>query len=205
MGDTLDWGKAQGRAETSALWTPSSWKASPCYNLLKEQLVLHAKPHLIGPQNDFSTDCGISDPWAHSSAPPRSCSPKLPPFRPAWSPLDWDPKACQAGEPQTLMISAGLHPSGLHRPAWSPLSGLCPQGLLNWQSTGIHNLHQARVPKTCQGGDPQAGTISTPQGCLLRPAKPAIIHRHSQSTLCQAHLSKDCTGLHDFCSTGLCP
>jgi hypothetical protein len=36
-GDTLGWGKAQGRAKTSALWTPSSWKPSPCHDLLKEQ------------------------------------------------------------------------------------------------------------------------------------------------------------------------
>jgi hypothetical protein len=35
-GDTLGWGKTQGRAETSALWTPSSWKASPHHNIVKE-------------------------------------------------------------------------------------------------------------------------------------------------------------------------
>jgi hypothetical protein len=37
-GDTLGRGKAQGRAKTSALWIPRSWKASPCHNLLKDQL-----------------------------------------------------------------------------------------------------------------------------------------------------------------------
>jgi hypothetical protein len=41
--DTLGWGKAPGRAETSAPWTPSLWKASPHHNTLKEQAVLH--PH----------------------------------------------------------------------------------------------------------------------------------------------------------------
>jgi hypothetical protein len=36
-GDTLGWGKAPGRAKSMALWTPRSWKVSPCHNLLKEQ------------------------------------------------------------------------------------------------------------------------------------------------------------------------
>jgi hypothetical protein len=31
-GDMLGWDKAQGRAETSAPWTPSPWKASPCHD-----------------------------------------------------------------------------------------------------------------------------------------------------------------------------
>jgi hypothetical protein len=37
-GDMLVWGKAPGRTETSTHWTPSSWKASPCHNTLKEQV-----------------------------------------------------------------------------------------------------------------------------------------------------------------------
>jgi hypothetical protein len=35
-GDTLDWDKRPGRAETSALWTPSSWEASPHHHILKD-------------------------------------------------------------------------------------------------------------------------------------------------------------------------
>jgi hypothetical protein len=42
-GDTLGWGKAQGKAETSAPWIPSPWKASPHHDTLKEQAGHH--PH----------------------------------------------------------------------------------------------------------------------------------------------------------------
>jgi hypothetical protein len=37
-GDMLGWGKAQGRAETSAHWTPSLWKFSQWYDTLKDQV-----------------------------------------------------------------------------------------------------------------------------------------------------------------------
>jgi hypothetical protein len=170
-GDILGWGKAQGRAETSALWTHSLWKASPCQDLIKEQLALHAKPCPIGWWSHCSTGCGISKPCAHSSAPPGPQSPKLPPFRSARSPPDQASQACQAGDPQTFTISGGLHPSGL----------------LNWHSISIHNLCSCwptplrpakactisalldLVPKACQDSNPQAFTISArlcPQGML---------------------------------------
>jgi hypothetical protein len=105
-GDKLDWGKAQGRVETSALWTPSSWKTSPHHDLLKEQLVLHATPLTICLQRHWSRDWQISHPWACSSALPGPRSPKHPPLRPTWSPPDLAHKACQASDPETLMISA---------------------------------------------------------------------------------------------------
>jgi hypothetical protein len=35
-GDTHDWGKAQGRPETSAFWTRSSWEVSPHHHILKK-------------------------------------------------------------------------------------------------------------------------------------------------------------------------
>jgi hypothetical protein len=44
-GDMLVWGKAQGRAETSALWNLSLWKASSLHNSLEEQVGNH--PHAI--------------------------------------------------------------------------------------------------------------------------------------------------------------
>jgi hypothetical protein len=48
--DTLCWGKAPGRAKTSALWNPSLWKASPHHDLLTEQLVLPVElcPIILG-------------------------------------------------------------------------------------------------------------------------------------------------------------
>jgi hypothetical protein len=133
-GDTLNWGKAPGRAETSALWTLSWWKASPCHNLLKEQPVLHSKPLPIGQLSPCYAGCGISDPWAHSSASPGPCSHKLPPFRPAWSPVDWAPKLCQTSDPHMHDLCQAA-PSGLHRPAQACtiLLGCAPH-----TCTGLH-------------------------------------------------------------------
>jgi hypothetical protein len=153
-GDTLGWGKAQGRAETSALWAPSSWKASPCHDLLKEHPVLHAKPRPIGPRSRCSTGRGISDPSTHSSIPPGPHSPKLPPMRHTRSPPDWPPKACQASDPQAFMISAAMCPSGLHRPAQSGLHQAGPQGL-----PGLWSTHTM---------------ISTPQEAPFRHARPTL-------------------------------
>jgi hypothetical protein len=45
-GDTFGWGKAPGRAKTSAPWTPTPWKASPCHDTLKEQAVHHRQTGL---------------------------------------------------------------------------------------------------------------------------------------------------------------
>jgi hypothetical protein len=105
-GDTLGWGKAQGRAETSALWTPSSWKASPHPDILKEQLALHTKPCPIRLQSRYSAGLGISDPWACCSTLPGPCAHKLPPLRTAQSLPNGAPKAYKAGDPQAFTISA---------------------------------------------------------------------------------------------------
>jgi hypothetical protein len=112
-GDMLGWGKARGRADTSALWTPSSWKASLHHDLLKEQLVLYTKPLSIGMWSHWSTGWQISDPWAHSSAPPGLHSPKHTTLRPAWLPLELAPKACQSSDPQVFTISTPTGPESL--------------------------------------------------------------------------------------------
>jgi hypothetical protein len=114
------------------------------HSLLKEQLVLHANPHPIGLRRHYSAGCGIYDPWACSSAPPGPCSPKLPPLRLTWSPLDWASKACQASVPQAVMIitppGAPLRPAKLaiHRHTHSPLCQTCTL-----------QAHQAHAPKSC--------------------------------------------------------
>jgi hypothetical protein len=46
--DTLGWGKAPGIAETSAPWTSSMWKDSPCHDTLKEQVGCHPPASPIG-------------------------------------------------------------------------------------------------------------------------------------------------------------
>jgi hypothetical protein len=147
-GDILDWGKAPGRAETSALWTPSSWKAPPCHDLLEEQSgtaeLLRCRP-------------GISDPWALSSVQPEPPAPKNPPLRPAGSLPDQAPKAWQASNPQALhnLHSTGLCPSGLHRPTWSPLCRTIP---LRPAKLVIHRHSQSppgHTLKACQASDPQ--------------------------------------------------
>jgi hypothetical protein len=112
---------------------------------------MHTKPHPIS--------CGISDPWAHSSAPPGPCSPKLD---------HWAPKASQAGNPQTFTISSRPCPSGLHRPAWSP------QGCTPHTCTCLHNLCQDHALKAYQA--------SNPQTCDLHSSRPAPF-RHARPTL----------------------
>jgi hypothetical protein len=122
-GDTLSWGKAQGRAETSALWTPSSWKASPHYDLLKEQPALHTKPSLIGPRSCCSSRLCDLISLGPLLSPTRAALPQTPtpqthmiitrPHRPEWSLSGCTPKACQVGNPQTFTISTGKSLSGL--------------------------------------------------------------------------------------------
>jgi hypothetical protein len=107
-GDTLGWGKVSRRAETSALWTTSLWKASPCHDLLTKPPALHAKPHPIGRWSHRSTGHELSDPPACSSSRPDLCS---------TGPLD-------------LCGATPLRPARLviHRPARSALEP-CHSGL----------------------------------------------------------------------------
>jgi hypothetical protein len=150
--------KAQGRAETSAFWSPSSWKFSPHHDLIKELPALHAKPLPIGLRTNCSTGSGISDPPACSSALPGPWSTGSPDLFQNPTPqacmisLGCFPQACEAGYPQARMISPKPCLSGLHRPAGSPL------GHTLQAHSGPHNLLSAG------------------------PAKP-VIHRHSWSLL----------------------
>jgi hypothetical protein len=64
-GDTLDWGKAPGRAETSSPWTPSLWKASPHNDTLKEQVGCH--PPAGRPRSPLSSQITVF--WS-TRAPP---------------------------------------------------------------------------------------------------------------------------------------
>jgi hypothetical protein len=114
--------------------------------------VLHTKPRPIGLQ------VGSSYPWACSSAPPGPLSPKFPPFKPTWSPPNQTPKAWQTSDPQTFTISTGPCPSGLHRPAWSPLHQVVP--LRPAQACEISAL-LGHALQACQARDPQTFTIST--------------------------------------------
>jgi hypothetical protein len=82
-GDSLGWGKAQGRAETSAHWTTSLWKASPCHNILKEQVGHHAATvcQATAPQaSQGSVTCQATRPTPHRTA-------RLPPHGPTGPPL----------------------------------------------------------------------------------------------------------------------
>jgi hypothetical protein len=136
-GDMLSWGKAPGRAETSAFWTPSLWKASLHYDLLKDQLVLYTKPLPIVLQSHWSTGWQTSYPWAHSSALPGPHSPKYLPIRPTCPPLDLAPKACEASDPQVFTISTPTGPE--------PLTSA--QACMIFATLGC-------APKFCHAGDP---------------------------------------------------
>jgi hypothetical protein len=102
-GDTLGWGEAPGRAETSALWTPTSWKASLHHDLLKEQPVLLTKSHPIGLPILWPV------PQPHQGSHPSDLHN-----------LCWDhaPQACQVSDLQAHTISTppDLFPSGMSGP-----------------------------------------------------------------------------------------
>jgi hypothetical protein len=81
-GDMLGWGKEPGRAKTLAPWTPSSWKASPRNDLLKEQLgkcppglcpMGMPRPHPAG-----LADCRSTRPPSHRCSKPLHCRPARP-------------------------------------------------------------------------------------------------------------------------------
>jgi hypothetical protein len=142
-GDTLGWGKAQGRAETSALWTPSSWMASPCHDLLKEQLVLHTKPCHIGLWSCCSIGHGISDPWA----PSQPCQGRTSPN----------------SHSQTSTISARPSPSGLPSQRSTGIQDVQSAGpvpLRPAQARTISTL-PGRAPMACQASNPQTFMIPT--------------------------------------------
>jgi hypothetical protein len=96
--------------------------------------------------------------------------------RHSWSPLHQTHthKTCisfhnlrSSGNPQTFTILTRPHPSGLHRPASSPLG---------------------RALKTCKSGNPQAFTTYALPGSLLRPVQACMISALMCSTpkSCQA-------------------
>jgi hypothetical protein len=168
-GDTLGCGKAQGRAETSAVWNPSLWKASPWHDLLKEQLVLQAKTH----QMELLL-CRLWDLWSLGLLlkPTRAVFPKLSLLRPEVSLLDNALKACQPGNTQACTIYAEPCHSGLHRPAQSLLCQ--PVTIRPAQACMISTLLGC-IPKVCQTGNPQTFMIS------------------------DSHTPQTCTGWHDLC------
>jgi hypothetical protein len=198
---TPGWGKAQSRAETSALGTPSLWKASPHYHLLKKQQALHAKPHPIGPRSHCSAGQGISEPLACSSAQPglRSTGPPNLPQTP--TPQARTPQVCQASNPQARKISAGPclsvlpgwwstgtaqslldHPLGpakpvIHRHTWSPpgpwSTAPHPSGLPSPLPTGPHDLYSTRpVPLRHTRPMLQRPARSQWQASAHRPGEP---------------------------------
>jgi hypothetical protein len=122
-GDMLGWGKAPGRDETSALRTPTSWKASLCHNWLKEQPVLHVKPYPISPQSAALQAMGSPifgpTPQPHQSHTPPNSHPS---------------------DIYDLHRTAHLRSAKLvfHRHVWSVL-GHNPQAC-----KGLHNLHSTR-------------------------------------------------------------
>jgi hypothetical protein len=155
----LDWGRAQGRAETSALWTPSLWKASPCHDTLKEQLALHTKTLPIGPRSHCSVCCRISDPPALLLSSTRAVLPQTPTPQTCTISARWARKTSQAGATDIHDLSWAM-PSGLHRP---------PQSLV------------ACIPKACQASYPQTSRISTLlahalQACQAHQAHPPKAH-----------------------------
>jgi hypothetical protein len=138
--------------------------------------VLHSRPCHIGLQSLCSAGRGISDPLAHSSAPPglRSTGQLDLPQTPtpqthtissghapktceagdpqAWiSHLGHTPQACQAGDPQAcrISISLDLHPSG------SP--GTCYKGLLD----GLNDRPQPAGPWDPTHLPPATGGLQT--------------------------------------------
>jgi hypothetical protein len=116
---------------------------------------------------------------------PQVCwiSPKLPPLRLPWSPLDHTPKIYQAGDPQAFMISCRA--GDLQACMVSAWLGHTPQAC-----TGSHNLcSTGHAPKASQASDPQAFMIfarmclSGLHRCAWPPlchAPQARIHRHAQ-------------------------
>jgi hypothetical protein len=193
-GDKLDWGKAQGRAETSALWTPSSWKSSPQEDLLKEQPALHAKSLPIGLQNYCSTGWQISDHWACSSSPPGPCSPKHTPLRPTWSLMDLASRVCQASNPQMLTVSAATRPVPL-RPAQASLSLLGQAARL--PSHDAQSLHDLCFTRPCPSGPHRpeqsllscthkGGQAANPQTCMISTL-PGRTLQASQAHSTKAH------------------
>jgi hypothetical protein len=105
-GDMLDWGKAPGRAETSAPWTPSLWKTSPLHYTLKGQVGHHTHANSIcwpsrlpphRPTRQLLTACPAS-PWDSQAASQSGFH--LPPCRPTRSPPTGLPGHCPPTGPQ---------------------------------------------------------------------------------------------------------
>jgi hypothetical protein len=126
-GNTLGWHKAPGRAETSALWTPSSWKPFPHHDLLKEQ------PGCCSP-----SPCPAGPPDQHSAGPPSWRRAKPPPRRPAKPTLCQSPALQAFQQAHQASTPPGPHPTGPldHCSAWPlscrPATTLGPSPLAAW-------------------------------------------------------------------------
>jgi hypothetical protein len=111
-GDTLGWGKAQGRAETSGLWTPSQWETSPHHDTLKEQVGRHthatAEYQSTRPLCCRPTNPTPSCPTSLSFTGPLSLCP-------AWEPGNLSPAQ--------LASTRQAHCTVPHRPARPPPCG----------------------------------------------------------------------------------
>jgi hypothetical protein len=132
--DTLGWGKAPARAETSALWTHSLWKSSPHHDLLKEQQAWQAHtqgprsqssismgPHLSGPPDPSSV--ALLDLCSAGSATPQACQDPALHACQISTPLGPTPQTCQpsAGSPVHWLLPHRPTGPPLCRPSGSPL------------------------------------------------------------------------------------
>jgi hypothetical protein len=89
-GDTLGWGKAQVRAETSAPWTPSLWKTSPHHDTLKKQVGCHPPASPLGlPSSTKSLLVGLPGPHPQASQANAFQPTRLMPYRPTGPPPCW--------------------------------------------------------------------------------------------------------------------
>jgi hypothetical protein len=158
-----------------------------------------AKPCLMGPLSRGSAGHEICEPWSCSSALPGPLFPKLPPLRPAQSPPDRAPKACQSGGPQAFTITTRPQPSGLHN-----LAGTMPLKPTSRQSTRMIS-----TPPATPGPHSKGPLVSLKERPMpVGPWDPTQLHRrapnlpktHTQTGLDAKGVTSEQLRLHFYCS-----
>jgi hypothetical protein len=185
--------KDQGRAETPALWTPSSWTvgfSTPWLTKTTACAARQAPPYRL----DFQSPCLLL-------SPSRAVLPQTPTPQTCKISARQALKDCQAGDPQTWFPMAT--PSGLHKHAQYPLCEPAPLSpAKSGMNTRMISAPPGRAPQACAGLHDLCSARPQPQGlpsqlsthlyhlrCALRPAQASMILQ------CLApHAS---TGLHD--------
>jgi hypothetical protein len=172
----LGWGEAPGRAKTSVFWTPSSWKASPCHNFLKNSWP--DNPCNISPQS-----------YCFALPGPYPSGHQVPALRgPARSPLCM--ALCSLGLPAPVLQATRSPLWQAPAPQVKPLPDLhyavpYPTGPPGPCLAGLRDSHPTRPPwQACQmaflpGLNPASPLCHSPHTTGHRRA-PNLPRRHSR-------------------------